>query len=69
MTNIVISDKSSDRFIDVNIDENGNKVVDTEAQNLLNDLKSVKIPEKLSNNNIFNYKVKNSFTKFFQISI
>jgi hypothetical protein len=57
--NIDINDKSSDRFIDVKIDKNGNKVLDTEAQDLLNHLKNVKIPEKLSKSNIFQFKVKN----------
>ena len=57
--NIEINDQRSERFTDVKIDKNGNKVLDTEAQNLLNHLKNVKIPEKLSTKNIFKYKVIN----------
>ena len=53
-----LNDASSGKFIDVQIDNEGNKSLDTEAKNLLTELKNVKIPDKLNNDtNIFYYKV------------
>lgn len=52
-------DKNSDRYVDVKINDIGEKVIDNEAQDLLCHLKNVKIPEKLSEGtNIFYYKVR-----------
>ncbi len=53
-----MNDPSISRFIDTETTNNGEKVVDKEAKNLLENLKNQKIPSKLNpESNIFNFKV------------
>lgn len=55
-----LSDRKAERFIDLKTDhKTGQKILDTEAKQLLNELKEKKIPDKLNKDtNIFYYKVK-----------
>ena len=53
-----LKDPSISRFIDTEINNIGEKVVDKEAKGLLEDLKKRKIPSKLNaEKNMFNFKV------------
>ena len=61
-----LNDPSIPRFIDIETNKNGEKVVDNEAKRLLEIMKKQKIPPKLNpETNIFNFKVISNFMHLF----
>ncbi|UJR24207.1 hypothetical protein I4U23_027173 [Adineta vaga] len=52
-----LSDSKVSKYIDMNYSTDGKPIVDSEAENLLNNLKYSRIPNRLQSSNIFSYKV------------
>jgi len=52
-----LSDSKASKYIDLHYSNDGQPIVDHEAENLLNRLKYKRIPSVLQSNNIFSYKV------------
>ncbi|CAM4823526.1 unnamed protein product [Rotaria magnacalcarata] len=52
-----LSDSKASKFIDVNYSNDGEPIIDQEAEQLLTRLKHTRIPDVLQSNNIYSYKV------------
>jgi len=53
-----LSDNKASKFIDLHYSNDGQPIIDQEAEHLLTRLKNTRIPNVLQSNNIFSYKVR-----------